>query len=182
MVGPFLLSRYVQVFLIALFLIFLLCYLVACKVNYHNNYYIKDGERVYYDNIPQIIQVGNHQFIEVKVVNVWITLMVVSWTSATNCARFYNSALIGTRRPPPGWVIGFGVTSEQVSSAFVILSLLEDHAKRSKVLIVPHSGRESDRYKSAMRERNQRMRLYSQPEIQHYCKKCTRFYHNGTCV
>lgn len=78
-----------------------------CKVNYHSNFYVHQGRRVYYGGIPDIIQVGEHQFVERKVVELWVTLMVVSWTSATNCVRFYNAALSCNRQPPPGWHFGF---------------------------------------------------------------------------
>jgi hypothetical protein len=38
--------------------------------------------RTYYDGLPEIIQVGEHQFVERKVINLWITLMMVSWYGA----------------------------------------------------------------------------------------------------
>jgi hypothetical protein len=50
-----------------------------CNINYHHNFYVEGGERVYYDTIPEIIQVGEHQFVERKVINMFITLMLVSW-------------------------------------------------------------------------------------------------------
>jgi hypothetical protein len=105
--------------------------------------------------------------------------MVVSWTSATNCARFYNSALSGNRKPPPGWKLGFTLDSDHVWNGFMILSLLEDFSSRKQILSVHHSGLDQDRYKEAIRLRNHRMRLYSQPEIRHYCNKCTRFTTDG---
>jgi hypothetical protein len=42
-----------------------------------------------------------------------------------------------------------------------------------------HTGLDSDRYKAAMQVRNHRMRLYSQPELRHYCNRCTRFTTDG---
>ncbi|EDR10781.1 uncharacterized protein LACBIDRAFT_324667 [Laccaria bicolor S238N-H82] len=56
---------------------------------------VKNGIRHYYSSIPDILQVAEHQFVKKKLVNLWLTLMVVSWTSATNCACFYNVALHG---------------------------------------------------------------------------------------
>ncbi|KAF8911997.1 hypothetical protein CPB84DRAFT_1841711 [Gymnopilus junonius] len=136
------------------------------RMNYHYNFYVQGGRRVYYDDtkIPDIIQVGEHQFIERKVIELWITLMVVSWTSATNCARFYNSALSGNRKPPSGWTFGFTLDSDHVWNGFMILSLLEDLVPRKQVLSVLHTGLDQDQYKEAMQVRNRRMRLYSQPE------------------
>ena len=151
-----------------------------CNINYHHNFYICDGKRIYYDmSIPDIIQVGEHQFVKCKVIELWITSMVVSWTSATNCARLYNSALSGNRKPPPSWKFGFTLDSDHVWNGFMILCLLEDLTPRKQTLIVPHTGLDSDRYKAAMQVRNHRMRLYSQPELRHYCNRCTHFTTDG---
>jgi hypothetical protein len=38
--------------------------------------------RTYYNGLPEIIQVEEHQFVERKVINLWITLMMVSWYGA----------------------------------------------------------------------------------------------------
>ena len=106
--------------------------------------------------------------------------MVVSWTSATNCARLYNATLSGNNKPPPGWQFGFTLESDHVWNGFVILCLLEDLRAREQTLVVQHKDIEDkDRYKEAMRVRNRRLRLYSQPELLHYCNKCTRFLDNG---
>lgn len=155
----------------------------GCNVNYHRNFYVHQGRRTYYGTgIPDIIQVGEHQFVERKVIELWITLMVVSWTSATNCARFYNMALSDNHKPPPGWKFEFALESDHVWNGFMILSLLEDLSPRKETLSVPHTGLDQDRYKVAMQSRNRRMRLYSQPEIRHYCNKCTRFTTDGTSL
>jgi hypothetical protein len=48
--------------------------------------------------------------------------------------------------------------------------------RRNDTLKVPHTGLQKDRLRVAMKGRNQRMRLYSQPEVHHHCKGCCRFY------
>jgi hypothetical protein len=70
----------------ALFLsLFQYYHCTVCKTNYHLNYSVKcdDGANTYthtyYDWIPEIIQVGEHQFVKQKVINLWIMLMMVSW-------------------------------------------------------------------------------------------------------
>jgi hypothetical protein len=140
---------------------------------------VQTGVRHYYSGIPNILQVAEHQFVEKKLVNLWIMLMVVSWTSATNCACFYNAALGGKNHTPPDWQFRSTLISEHVYNGFLILSLLEDHTLQGKILSVPHGGLDKDRYKAVMQARNIRMRLYSQPELQHYCTKCTRFLDQG---
>jgi hypothetical protein len=78
-------------------------FILACKINYHHNFYMQSGIQHYYSGIVDILQVAEHQFVERKLVNLWITLMVVSWTSATNCACFYNVALCGDHCAPLDW-------------------------------------------------------------------------------
>jgi hypothetical protein len=143
--------------------------------------------------------VGEHQFAEKRLIQLWITLMLVSWyvfafihqksvltfalcrTSATNCARMYNHTLSDTA-PPGDWAFGFMVTTEQVWDGFVLLALLEDCQGRSKLLEVPHTGAQKDRFTAALRSRNLRFRTYGQPELRHYCNRCLRVFPDGTKV
>ena len=52
---------------------------VECNTNYHHNFRVQHGIRTYYDGVPDIIQVGEHQFTEERLLQLWITLMLVSW-------------------------------------------------------------------------------------------------------
>jgi hypothetical protein len=107
--------------------------------------------------------------------------MVLSWTSATNCTRIYNAALATTTtKLPADWKFGSTLTSDHVYNGFMIYCLLEDLIARKQTLSVPHKTcQDKDRYLDAIRVRNQRMRLYSQPVVRHYCNKCTRFNRDG---
>lgn len=104
--------------------------------------------------------------------------MLLSWTSATNCARLYNLAIGGqhAQKTPVPWQFSFAVTSDQVYDGFTILSLLEDCQLRRQILTVPHGGPAKERFKAAVQAQNNRMRLYSQPESRHHCLTCTRFF------
>jgi KDZ transposase family protein len=84
--------------------------------------------------------------------------------------------MLNDSEPPVGWQFGFGITTEQVWDGFVILALLEDCLQRSKVLKVPHTGLQKDRFTAALQRRNLRFRVHGQPESQHYCTKCLRIY------
>lgn len=58
-------------------------YCTSCHINYHNNFYVKGGQRNYYDYrqcLPDIIQVGEHQFVECRVIESWKILMNVAWS------------------------------------------------------------------------------------------------------
>lgn len=101
--------------------------LLECKVNYHHNFYVPhDGQRHYFSTTPDVIQVGDHQFVETKVINLWIGMMLMSWTSATNCARLYNSSISSSPTFPPEWSFGSKLKSDHVYNGFMILSLMED--------------------------------------------------------
>ena len=102
--------------------------LLECQTNYHHNFQVKVGIRTYYSGIPAFIQIGEHQFAEKRLIQLWISQMLVSWcviyvfhnslidfatcrTSATNCARLYNLSLSDTV-PPSDWAFGFSVTAD----------------------------------------------------------------------
>ena len=50
-----------------------------CKTNYHHDYSIKDGQRTYYKGVPDLLQVGEHQFVERSLINLWVDLMLTAW-------------------------------------------------------------------------------------------------------
>lgn len=53
---------------------------IGCQTAYYHNYFVKNGMRHYYDGtLPEILQVGEHQFVEKKVVNMWSTDANISW-------------------------------------------------------------------------------------------------------
>ncbi|KAJ7688745.1 hypothetical protein B0H17DRAFT_938044, partial [Mycena rosella] len=148
-----------------------------CKARYYPNYVVRDGIRIYYDKIPDAIQVAGHQYIERAVLNLFINLMLISWTSATNGAQVYNTSLFRPENLPghPDWIeTSFKLRPEHVWDGFIVLTLLEDHQARSATLRVPHTGEQRDRFTSAMEEHNTCIQLCGQPEWGHYCAKCIR--------
>jgi hypothetical protein len=46
---------------------------------YYNNYTVSNGIRTYYGEIPSAIQVGEHQYIEKDVLDLFIGLMLIAW-------------------------------------------------------------------------------------------------------
>jgi hypothetical protein len=72
--------------------------------------------------------------------------------------------------------VGFTLTTEHVWDAFTITCLLDDSTRLSSQLIVPSTGLQKDRFTEAMKIRNLRFRLYSQPELSHRCDKCLRIF------
>ena len=53
--------------------------LLQCYTSYHNNYIVCDGQWTYSPGILEIIQIGEHQFVEVAVVKIWCTEMLFGW-------------------------------------------------------------------------------------------------------
>ena len=149
--------------------------------------------RYYYDEeIPDIIQVGEHQFVEKKVLKMWCTDTNIAWyvlllvsqflqvkgiynrKSFTNCARTYQMSLSKQGTLPSNWPIQDALKGDHVQDGFTILSLLEDYRERQAILTVPHTGEQADRFMEAIRERSYRIKLCGLREILHRCKKCTR--------
>ncbi|KAJ3499227.1 hypothetical protein NMY22_g19532 [Coprinellus aureogranulatus] len=155
---------------------------LSCNVNYHHNFSVHQGQRTYYQEIPEILQIGEHQFAEVRLINLWTTTMLVAWSSASNCARWYNESLAHTAAGVPDypdWQFKLEVSSDQVYNGFTILSLLEDCDRRKEALNVPHTGDDKDRFREAVRIRNDRVRAYGLGQHHHTCSKCTRILKQG---
>jgi len=133
-----------------------------CKVNYHRNFHVKGKQRIYCN---EILQIGEHQFAETPLINVWISMMLFSWISASNCSRIYNttSKLLQSSTPSVTWPFNLSMTSSQVYDAFTLLSLLEDCQVQKSTLVVLYKGGldGGNRFSEAVRLRNERLRLRS---------------------
>jgi hypothetical protein len=155
--------------------------LADCNTDYHLDFSVKNDRRFYYDDIPDILQIADHQFIERGLIHMWRTSTNVAWVSFANCAAIYLNTHEATTKNkiPESWKFKGKLDGKNVAHAFILSALLEDHKQRNTTLQVPHSGLQSERYKAAMREKNDRTRLYGQPELRHRCKKCVREYANN---
>lgn len=168
----------------------------ACRADHHPNYYSYNGSRTYYGDIPEYIEIGEHQYAERQLIELWKAKMLFAWcefptsvasrplpvntfapprTSATNCAQIYNETI--GRRDELGrvdsWAGSFKLKTEHVWDAFTILSLLDWHTTRlQERLVVPNTGTQSERFLPAMRARNEHIVYYGQPEWNHACDKC----------
>jgi len=184
-------------------------YYLGCRYSYRNNYAIQNGIRHYYGGVPDYIQVGEHQFVEKKLVSLWVNMMLVGWSvghcfstnrcctdlqqcvrfSATNCAKVYDMSLSDRDNghlESAGWQFGSKLRTEHVWDAFVLITLIRDCDARFRQLEVPHSGLQKDRFTAAMEERNLRIICDGQDEIDHVCDTCTRTFTevlpNGTKI
>jgi hypothetical protein len=156
---------------------------------------VQNGLRFYYggDDLPEVVEVAEHHFIERQIINSWRIDMNVAWyivcfeysllhsdggnrKSASNCARLYSLAHSGGGVIPADWPFKPVLKGDHVYTGFILLSLLEDYPNRHGVLTVPHDGDHGKRFKQAICDRNIRIKLYGQPEILHACGKCVRVY------
>lgn len=51
----------------------------GCNTNYQHDHYVRGDKRTYYEGVPDVIQVGEHQFVEREVQNLFTGLMLLSW-------------------------------------------------------------------------------------------------------
>ena len=50
-----------------------------CHTSYHKNYSVCNSQQTYSPGIPELIQIGEHQFVEVAVAKMWCTEMLFGW-------------------------------------------------------------------------------------------------------
>ena len=53
--------------------------LEECNTSYRNNYSVCRQVRSFYGGIPDFLQVGEHQFVARKLVEMWVNMMLVRW-------------------------------------------------------------------------------------------------------
>ncbi|KAJ2915278.1 hypothetical protein MD484_g5125, partial [Candolleomyces efflorescens] len=148
----------------------------SCRTTYYVDYWERGGVRTYYDSCSGVVQVSEHKYIEVPLIEFWKFGINTAWVSFGNCASMYlNKYPFADEGLPAQWRFKAStLDGEEVSDAFLIISLLEDCNRRNTVLSVPHGGLQSQRFIKAIQERNLRMRLYGLPQVDHACDKCVR--------
>jgi hypothetical protein len=167
----------------------------GCSTNYHNNFSVTNGIRTYYSGkyaIPDAIQVGEHQFMEREVLNLFVSLMKVSWyvpsvrsihsktslspcihrLSATNGARVYNDCLAKVGDHNNKGPFSFELRSKHVWDGVILFCLLEDHERQEVALQLPHTSNQRNRLTCAIQEQNDQFERNGQLEWAHYCEKC----------
>ncbi|KAF9077119.1 hypothetical protein BDP27DRAFT_1208981 [Rhodocollybia butyracea] len=149
-------------------------YLTCCGTQYHPNYLVRYGRRLYYEEVPAAIEVARHIYVERELAELFVGQMLISWTSATNAAQLYNVVLAAnssTKQPPTS-----NLSTDHVWDAFTILTLLEDFARQGRVLDVPHGCVQANRFFEAMAYRTSRIADIGHEMDRHYCDKCMRVF------
>ncbi|KAF7341033.1 hypothetical protein MSAN_02089100 [Mycena sanguinolenta] len=152
-----------------------------CHTRYYPNYFVHSNasRRTYYRDNLQFLQISGHFYVDVDLCELFSTMMVTSWTSATNCARTYNEGLsnqIVSSALPGNWPYSFEIDVEDVWNAFFIHNLIVDHNSRGMVLELSHAApSQSERLRPALHERNARMAGPGQDAWNHACNSCCWF-------
>ena len=144
------------------------------------DFFVRNDQCVYFDNLPHILQIADHQFIERRLIVMWRTSTNAAWVSFANCATLYLNTHKATKNQIlESWKFKGKLDGKNVVHAFILLALLKNHKQRNTTLQIPHSGLQSEHYKTAMHEKNDCMRQYGQPELCHRCKTCVCKYTNN---
>ncbi|KAL1937345.1 hypothetical protein VTO73DRAFT_13806 [Trametes versicolor] len=154
-------------------------YCRECNSRYYHNYYVHSSAstRTYYTGaIPDFVQITQHYYVAREVCEMFATLMNVSWTSATNCAKFYNLSMAKAEIDvllPAEWKLTRSLTTEHVWDAFFTYSLLLDHHERGTILQLAHNATShTERLRPALQARNALMVGPGQEQWSHACDLC----------
>jgi hypothetical protein len=94
--------------------------------------------------------------------------------SASHAADLFS--MLNVPELPDNWTITAALTTPHVWDALILLWLLEDCIKHATQLVVSHDGDQQNRFRDAMKQRNERIILDGLPDVPHCCQKCIRFF------
>ncbi|KDR70609.1 hypothetical protein GALMADRAFT_76032 [Galerina marginata CBS 339.88] len=143
-----------------------------------STYYVhaKSSQRTYYKEVTKFLQIATHVFISSRTCELFSTMMVTAWTSATNCARIYNKGLavnLFTPLLPASFKKSFKLDVEDIWTALFTYWLLEDCKTMDTMLQVNHNApSEFQRLLPSLQARNARISGTGQAEWNHVCDQC----------
>ncbi|KAK0217792.1 hypothetical protein IW262DRAFT_1463032 [Armillaria fumosa] len=153
-------------------------YCHKCKTHFNANYQVQDAQqpearRIYYDEMPEVLEVEETVFMEVRLIEAFRELMATLHASASGIAQWYNQGIATVATNVPNNLKYHAVmTGEMVYDAFFLHGLLLHHFNQHSRLSVPHGGQQRDRLMEVLEERNIRMVGTGQEQWAHRCKIC----------
>ncbi|KAF8054208.1 hypothetical protein FPV67DRAFT_1569119 [Lyophyllum atratum] len=158
-------------------------YCRRCNTRYYANFYVhsKATTRTYYrsTDIP-FIQTSQHFYMAAELCELFSTMMVTSWTSATNCARIYNCGLSNESvKPslPAIWPTSLKLDVEDIWNGFYVHALILQHQESSSTLEFAHdASSQAERLRPALQARNKKMAGPGQEAWNHACDLCCWVY------
>ncbi|KAJ3520707.1 hypothetical protein NMY22_g12634 [Coprinellus aureogranulatus] len=159
-------------------------YCRGCKTRYYHNYYVHDKatRHTYYREQPQFIHGSESSFMDRRTYQMFTSMMLHAWTSATNCARVYNESIVRKefrRLLPEIHAKSLVLDVETLWNSLFLFWLIEDAADGEEVLEIPHDRDHSLRLDDALNERNLRMAGTGQEEWSHACDLCCWIKNDG---
>ncbi|KDQ05857.1 hypothetical protein BOTBODRAFT_60845 [Botryobasidium botryosum FD-172 SS1] len=173
----------------------------GCRTSYYHNYRVDNAtsSRLYYDGVPDVIQVAMHYYIESTLLESFATYMLFAWVSSTNCARIYNMKdadpfLLNTKyhgctlslddnddndNHHGTWQTSLRLTSVFVFDGFLLYSLLRHHDEQDTILSLPHDTTQSLRLNAALEAQNKQMEGTGQEYWAHACDICLKLSKNS---
>ncbi|KAJ6461813.1 hypothetical protein C8R45DRAFT_1179095 [Mycena sanguinolenta] len=154
-----------------------------CHTRYYPNYYVHEGAstRTYYlqSVFPEFIQTAEHFYTSNDLSELFTNMMVTAWTSATNCARIYNTSISKDALHPylPSDWLSFQMDVDDVFNSFFLNALLLDHNERNVIFELRHDApSQAERLRPALEARNVRMAGPGQEGWNHVCSLCCYMY------
>ncbi|KAF8065382.1 hypothetical protein FPV67DRAFT_1419290 [Lyophyllum atratum] len=149
-----------------------------CRTRYYHNYYVHDAAtiRTYFPGPSEYIQFAQHAFISIQICELFTSMMVNAWTSASNCAKIYNQSLAQHHRCPTlpaRYSKSFHLTTQDTWNSLFLYWLLVDHTENDTTLQLPHNeASQALRLDAALEQRNLRMVGTGQEGWAHRCDAC----------
>ncbi|KAF8953928.1 hypothetical protein BDZ97DRAFT_1929187 [Flammula alnicola] len=154
-------------------------YCRECHTRYRHNYYIHSQAslRTYYRGPFEFLHVAEHVFLETRVCELFTSMMLTSWTSATNCARIYNDGLSSKSIAPflpVAHTKTLALDAENVWDGLFLYWLLEDCYERDgETLELSHDKTsQENRLQPAMAARTRRLAGPGRDDWNHACDLC----------
>ncbi|KAH6871949.1 hypothetical protein BKA70DRAFT_1484028 [Coprinopsis sp. MPI-PUGE-AT-0042] len=153
-------------------------YCRCCNTRYYPNYYVHDKAQwcTFYQEAPSLLQAAEHVYIDVRTCQLFTSMMIRSWTSATNCARIYNEGMKHEKFKsmlPAKYSKRLKLDTETVWNSLLLFWLLEDHLKTKTPLKLHHDATsQAYRLQPALKARNKSMVGPGHPDWNHACDLC----------
>ncbi|KAH6894811.1 hypothetical protein BKA70DRAFT_1375758 [Coprinopsis sp. MPI-PUGE-AT-0042] len=171
--------------------------LYSCHRRYYHNYVVHANpdvnSRTYYPGVPDVLQVAEHFFVDVTLLELFANGKMFGWLSSLNCARIHNYSLLQPKgymynnrlaftdyilpltvaETYEGWQTALKLWEEDILNGFFLYSLLLDHSERDTCLLLKHQvPSHRERLQDELQRRNDRMEGTGQEEYFHACDLC----------
>ncbi|KAH9481160.1 hypothetical protein JR316_0005680 [Psilocybe cubensis] len=150
----------------------------GCQTRYYPNYWVDRAQstRTFYRIHRTFLHVTEGIFMDIATLELFTTMMLTSWTSASNCARIYNEAIASkslSSSLPAAYSKSMVLEHNDVWNGLSLFWLLEDSEEEDEVLQIDHvAPSQAIRLRKALKRRNLWMAGTGQEAWNHVCDLC----------